>query len=157
MVGRDRRARRKGNFPTQFAFDPIRVRKTSPRWRGRHRRRARRSRPPLLLVIRVYGRQDGGVVMNEAHHENPHAPLSYYGARRIVWLVFFIFIVWLMLRALQPVILLFALVFLLAMVLNPLVVSLQKHRVPSFVGVILVMLALISVTTTIILFAIPPL
>ena len=95
--------------------------------------------------------------MNETHREDPHAPLSYYGARRIVWLVFFIFIIWLMLRALQPVILLFALVFLLAMVLNPIVVWLQKHRVPRFVGVILVMLALIAVTTTIILFAIPPL
>jgi putative permease len=95
--------------------------------------------------------------MNETHREDPHAPLSYYGARRIVWLVFFVFIIWLMLRALQPVILLFALVFLLAMVLNPIVVWLQKHRVPRFVGVILVMLALIAVTTTIILFAIPPL
>jgi hypothetical protein len=94
--------------------------------------------------------------MNETHREDPHAPLSYYGARRIVWLVFFVFIIWLMLRALQPVILLFAVVFLLAMVLNPIVVWLQKHRVPRFVGVILVMLALIAVTTTIILFAIPP-
>jgi predicted PurR-regulated permease PerM len=95
--------------------------------------------------------------MNETHREDPHAPLSYYGARRIVWVVFFVFIIWLILRALQPVILVFALVFLLAMVLNPIVVWLQKRRVPRFVGVILVMLALIAVTTTIILFAIPPL
>jgi putative permease len=95
--------------------------------------------------------------MNETHREDPHAPLSYFGARRIVWLVFFVFIIWLILRALQPVILLFALVFLLAMVLNPIVIWLQKHRVPRLVGVILVMLALIAVTTTIILFAIPPL
>ena len=55
--------------------------------------------------------------MNETHREDPHAPLSYYGARRIVWLIFFVFIIWLILRALQPVILLFALVFLLAMCL----------------------------------------
>jgi predicted PurR-regulated permease PerM len=95
--------------------------------------------------------------MNETHREDSHVPLSYYGARRIVRLIFFVFIIWLILRALQPVILLFALVFLLAMVLNPIVVWLQKHRVPRFVGVILVMLALIAVTTTIILFAIPPL
>src|SRR5258708_18396537 len=95
--------------------------------------------------------------MNETDRENPHAPLSYYGARRIVWLVFFVFVIWLILRALQPVILLFALVFLLAMVLNPIVVCLQKHRVPRFVGVMLVMLALIAFTTTVILFAIPPL
>ena len=56
--------------------------------------------------------------MNETRRDDPHAPLSYYGARRIVWLVFFVFVIWLILRALQPVILLFALVILLAMVLN---------------------------------------
>src|SRR5262249_6004143 len=95
--------------------------------------------------------------MNETHHEDPHAPLSYHGAWRIVWLVFFLFIVWLVLRALQPVILLFALVFLLAMVLNPIVVWLHKHHVPRFVSVILLMLALVAVTTTIVVFAIPPL
>ena len=95
--------------------------------------------------------------MNESHHDDPHAPLSYYGARRIVWLVFFVFIIWLILRALQPVILLFALVFLLAMVLNPIVLWLQKRRIPRLLAVILVMLALVAVTTTIILFAIPPL
>src|ERR1041385_8145063 len=95
--------------------------------------------------------------MNDTHREDPHAPLSYYGARRIVWVIFFIFIIWLIVRALQPVILLFALVFLLAMVLNPIVVWLQKHHLPRFVGVILLILALVAVTTTIVVFAIPPL
>ena len=95
--------------------------------------------------------------MKEPEHEDQHTPLSYHGAWRIVWLVFFLFIVWLVLRALQPVILLFALVLLLAMVLNPIVVWLQKHRVPRFLGVILLVLALITVATTIIVFAIPPL
>src|SRR5712672_502434 len=94
--------------------------------------------------------------MKEPNREDQHGPLSYQGAWRIVWLVFVLIMLWLILRSLQPVILLFALVFLLAMVLNPIVVWLQKHRVPRFVGVILVMLALIAVTTTIILFAIPP-
>src|SRR5437870_6258593 len=47
--------------------------------------------------------------------------------------------------------------FLLAMVLNPIVVWLQKHYIPRFVSVILLMLALVAVTTTIIVFAIPPL
>jgi putative permease len=95
--------------------------------------------------------------MKELEHEDQHAPLSYHGAWRIVWLVFLLFILLLILRALQPVILLFALVFLLAMVLNPIVVWLQKNRVPRFVGVILLMLALVAVTATIVLFAIPPL
>src|SRR5436190_6210804 len=95
--------------------------------------------------------------MDEPHHENQHAPLSYHGARRIVWLVFLLFAVWLILRALEPIILLFALVFLLAMVLNPILVWLQKHHIPRFISVILLMLALVAVTTTIVLFAIPPL
>jgi hypothetical protein len=33
--------------------------------------------------------------MKESGHENQHAPLSYYGAWRIVWLVFLLIIVWL--------------------------------------------------------------
>src|SRR5947209_11805908 len=94
--------------------------------------------------------------MNEPDHENQHAPLSYHGAWRIVWLVFLLVIVWLILRALQPVILLFALVFLVAMVLNPIVVWLHKHGVPRFASVILLMLALIAMATTILVFAIPP-
>jgi putative permease len=95
--------------------------------------------------------------MNEPDHENQHAPLSYHGAWRIVWLVFLLIIVLLIVHELQAVILLFALVFLLAMVVNPIVVWLQKHHVPRFLGVILVMLALVAVATTIIVFAIPPL
>jgi predicted PurR-regulated permease PerM len=96
--------------------------------------------------------------MKESEQENEHAPLSYHGAWRIVWLVFLLFILWLILRSLQPVILLFALVFLLAMVLNPIVVWLSGScRIPRFVSVILLMLALVAVTSTIVLFAVPPL
>src|SRR5437879_11664909 len=95
--------------------------------------------------------------MNEPDHENQHAPLSYHGAWRIVWLAFLLIIAWLILRSLQPVILLFALVFLLAMVLNPIVVWLQKRHVPRFASVITLMLSLVAVTGTIIVFAIPPL
>src|SRR5437773_8522178 len=105
----------------------------------------------------MMARSHHSLSMDEPHDENQHAPLSYHGARRIVWLVFLLFAVWLILRALQPAILLFALVFLLAMVLNPIVVWLQKHHIPRFISVILLMLALFAVTTTIILFAIPPL
>jgi predicted PurR-regulated permease PerM len=95
--------------------------------------------------------------MKQSDHENQHAPLSYHGAWRIVWLVFLLIVVWLVLRSLQPVILLFALVFLLAMVLNPIVVWFQKHRVPRFASVILLMLVLVAITATVIVFAIPPL
>ncbi len=95
--------------------------------------------------------------MEESDHEDQHAPLSYHGAWRIVWLVFLLVIAWFILRSLQPVVLLFALVFLLAMVLNPIVVWLHKFHIPRFVSVILLMLALIAVVGTIVLFAIPPL
>jgi putative permease len=95
--------------------------------------------------------------VNQPDHEDQHAPLSYHGAWRIVWLVFLLIIIWLILRSLEPVILLFALVFLLAMVLNPIVVWLHKCHIPRFVSVILLMFALIAVVGTIVLFAIPPL
>jgi predicted PurR-regulated permease PerM len=114
------------------------------------RRREDRHRPTLSADATSH-------FMKESKHENQHAPLSYHGAWRIVWLVFLLIIIWLILRALQPVILLFALVFLLAMVLNPIVVWLRKHRVPRLLSVILLMLGLIAVTGTIVVFAIPPL
>jgi len=95
--------------------------------------------------------------MKESGHQNQDAPLSYRGARRIVGLVFLLVIVWFVLRSLQSVVLLFAIVFLLAMVLNPIVAWLQKHHVPRLASVILLMLALVAVTGTVILFAIPPL
>src|SRR5436190_23465241 len=95
--------------------------------------------------------------MKESDLQLQAAPLSYPDARRIVGLVFLLVIVWFILRSLQPVVLLFAIVFLLAMVLNPIVVWLQKHHVPRLASVILLMLALVVVTGTIILFAIPPL
>src|SRR5437588_523547 len=85
--------------------------------------------------------------MNGPEHEDQHAPLSYHGAWRIVWLIFFLFIVWLILRALQPVILLFALVFLVATIGNVLLRSTLGlvGGVASFVfAVLLLVFVLIS-------------
>jgi predicted PurR-regulated permease PerM len=107
-----------------------------------------------VWILELY---DTSHFMKQSDHENQHAPLSYHDAWRIVWLVFLLIVVWLILRALQPVILIFALVFLVAMVLNPIVVWLQKHHVPRFASVILLILALVVITATIIVFAIPPL
>src|SRR5947207_1405164 len=95
--------------------------------------------------------------MKESDHQNQDAALSYRDARRIVGLVFLLVIVWFILRSLQPLVLLFSIIFLLDMVLNPIVVWLQKHHVPRLASVILLMLTLVAVTGTIILFAIPPL
>lgn len=95
--------------------------------------------------------------MNAPEYAEDNRPLSNDGARRIVWLVVFLIVGGFILRSLQSVVLLFAVVFLLAMVLNPIVVWLQKHRVPRIAAVALVMLALFAVAGTIILFAVPPL
>jgi putative permease len=110
-----------------------------------------------FLVIETCQRQDRVAPMKESDHEDQHAPLTYHGASRVVWLAFLLIVFWLIVRSLEPVILLFALIFLLAMVLNPIVVWLEKHHIPRFVGVILLVLALLTVTTTVIVFAIPPL
>jgi putative permease len=83
--------------------------------------------------------------------------LTYGGARRIVGLIVLLTIAWFILRSLESIILLFAVVFLLATVLNPLVAWLQKHRVPRVVSVILVLFGLVAVVVTITIFAIPPL
>ena len=85
------------------------------------------------------------------------APITYSGARRIVWLVVLIVIGWTILTSLRSVVLLFAIVFLLAMMLNPVVNWLEKHRIPRILSVALVVLALIAIAVTVILFAIPPL
>ena len=82
--------------------------------------------------------------------------LTFRGARRIVWLVVLLYVAWVVLNALQSILLLFAVVFLLAAVLNPAVRWLQRHRVPRIASVALVVFALIAVAVTIILFAIPP-
>lgn len=96
--------------------------------------------------------------MNRSDHfGSDDAPLSYRGARRILGLVVLLVVGAFVLRALESVLLLFAIVLLLAMVLNPVVVSLQRHGLPRVLAVVLVIFALIIVTGTIVLFAIPPL
>jgi len=91
------------------------------------------------------------------HVEQEQARLTYRGARPVIGLIVLLIVGWLILRELQSVLLLFAVVFLIAMVLHPIVVWLQKHRVPRVPAVVLVMLALFAVAGTIMLFAIPPL
>ena len=82
--------------------------------------------------------------------------LTYRGARRIVGLVLLLLVLWMVLHALQSIVLLFALVFLVAAVLNPVVVWLEKHRIPRVAAVAIVVIALIAVVVTVVVFAIPP-
>jgi putative permease len=93
-------------------------------------------------------------VVNEQPDEK--TALTFAGARRIVGLVALILVIWLVLRALESIVLLFAVVFILAAVLNPVVVWLEKRRIPRGPAVAMVVFALIAVITTIVVFAIPP-
>src|SRR6266576_2399898 len=96
--------------------------------------------------------------MNRASDDSDdQRPLTFRGARRIVGLVVLLFIAWVVLNAIQSIVLLFAVVFILAAVLNPAVVWLEKRRIPRIFAVALVALGLIAVVMTIVLFAIPPL
>jgi len=96
--------------------------------------------------------------MNRASDDpDDQRPLTFRGARRIVGLVVLLFVAWVVLNALQSIVLLFGVVFLLAAVLNPAVVWLEKRRVPRIAAVALVVFTLVAVAVTIVLFAIPPL
>jgi putative permease len=87
---------------------------------------------------------------------NNDAPLTYRTARRVVGLVLLLTVAWLIVRSLRSVLLLFAIVFLLAMVLNPIVVWLERHRVPRALAVAVIMLGLVAVLGTLTIVAIPP-
>jgi len=74
----------------------------------------------------MMARSHHSLSMDEPHHEKSAraAELSRRAPHRLA--AFLLFVVWLILRALEPIILLFALVLLLAMVLNPIVVWLAE-------------------------------
>ena len=107
--------------------------------------------------MQVHEARTGRLLKATDHVEEEQARLTYRGARPVIGLIVLLIVGWLILRELQSVLLLFAVVFLIAMVLHPIVVWLQKHRVPRVPAVVLVMLALFAVAGTIMLFAIPPL
>ena len=84
-------------------------------------------------------------------------PLTYRAARRVVGLVLLLLIAWLVARSLRTILLLFAIVFLIAMVLNPIIVWLERRRIPRGLGVALILLALIALAGMLAIVAIPPL
>jgi predicted PurR-regulated permease PerM len=91
--------------------------------------------------------------LQQEHDENGR--FTYRDGRRLLILVVLLIVIWMLLRALVPVLLLFGIVILLAMVLNPLVVKLERRRVPRAVGVALVLLALAAVVILIVAVAVP--
>src|SRR5437870_6607670 len=82
-------------------------------------------------------------------------PFAYRDGRRLLILVVLLIVGWLLLRALVPVLLLFGIVILLAMVLNPLVVYLERRRIPRPIGVALVLIALAAIAILVVAVAVP--
>jgi putative permease len=84
-----------------------------------------------------------------------HGPFTYRDARRLLILIVILVAGWLLLRALVPVLLLFGIVILLAMVLNPLVVALERRHVPRPIGAALVLIALATIVVLVVAVAVP--
>jgi putative permease len=82
-------------------------------------------------------------------------PFAYRDGRRLLILIVLLIVGWLLLRALVPVLLLFGIVLLLAMVLNPLVVYLERRRVPRLAGVALVLVAVATIVVLVLAIAVP--
>src|SRR5207237_2584187 len=91
-------------------------------------------------------------VPQEKHDEL--GPFAYRDGRRLLILIVLLLAGWLLLRALVPVLLLFGIVMLLAMVLNPLVVYLERRRVPRPAGVALVLIALAAIVVLVVAVAV---
>jgi predicted PurR-regulated permease PerM len=84
-------------------------------------------------------------------------PLSYGDLRRFLGLIATLSIATLLIGALGPTLLLFAVVFLLAMVLNPLVTGLEKRGLKRGLAVMLVMFSLIGIVALLLYLVVPPL
>src|ERR1700745_1955125 len=82
-------------------------------------------------------------------------PFTYRDARRLLILTVLLIAGWILVRALVPVLLLFGMVILLAMVLNPLVVHLESRRVPRPAGVAIVLVALATILVLVVAVALP--
>lgn len=80
---------------------------------------------------------------------------TYRDGRRLLMLVVLLIVAWLLVRALVSVLLLFGIVILLAMVLNPLVVKLERRRVPRSLGAALVLTALAAIFVVVVAVAVP--
>jgi len=72
-------------------------------------------------------------------------PFTYRDARRLLLLIVLLIAGWILVQALVPVLLLFGIVFLVAMVLNPLVVALERRHIRRPLGVALVLTVLLSI------------
>lgn len=84
-------------------------------------------------------------------------PLSYGDLRRFLLLVAGLILTALVVQAVAPTLLLFSVVFLLAMVLNPLVVWLEKRKIKRGLAVAIVVLGLLLILGGVVALVVPPL
>ncbi len=84
-------------------------------------------------------------------------PLSYRDLRRWLGLIVLFAVLAMFVWALESVLLLFAVVFLIAMVLNPLVAALEKRGVKRVLAVALLLLAVLAVVALMLFLVVPPL
>jgi len=91
----------------------------------------------------------------DQQEHDERGPFTYRDARRLLVLIVLLIVGWLLLHALVPVLLLFGIVILVAMVLNPLVVALERRGIPRPVGVALVLVTLAAVAVLVVAVAVP--
>jgi putative permease len=84
------------------------------------------------------------------------SPLTYTDLKRWLGLLVLLILGALLVTALKSIVLLFAVVFLVAMVLNPIVVFLERTHLPRGLAVALLALALVALFTLALSFLIPP-
>jgi putative permease len=109
-------------------------------------------REVLMSVCQMSGQS---MTKADQQQHDERGPFSYQDARRLLVLVVLLVVGWLLLRALVPVLLLFGIVILVAMVLNPLVVALERRRIPRPVGVGLVLVTLAAIAVLVVAVAVP--
>jgi len=95
------------------------------------------------------------VTNNPQQQHDETGPFTYRDARRLLVLIVLLIAAWIVLSSLVPVLLLFGIVILLAMVLNPLVVALERRRVPRPIGAALVLIALATIAVLVVAVAVP--
>lgn len=84
-------------------------------------------------------------------------PFSYADARRLIGLVAFLAVGYLLVNAVAATLILFVVVFGLALLLNPIVVALEKRGIKRALAVVLILLAIAGVAVGAIMLVVPPL
>ena len=86
-----------------------------------------------------------------------HRPLSYEDLRRFLLLVVALLVGAMLVQKIAPTLLLFLVVFILAMVLNPLVTGLERRGVKRGLAVVLILIALLGILALVVWLVVPPL